>query len=254
MIKANFNTYASYVTDSLHQWDLNQVLQVSGLNLASVPEVHFSNANTDRAIVRQATMANHVVSVAVPNSLLQEPLRIYAHIGVYEGDTFKVVELVEIPVIPRKRPQDYQIQDSDEEIYSFNALENALTNRLSRADVVDNLNSVDGTVPLSANQGRILAAKAVPKKLSACVVFSPAYKNASGADFIASSLVPLVNAESYSGIAIGDVKILGTNSTVGASRFNVSTYGVGFALNSTDSMAVQTVAGKVVSFEFTLTE
>ena len=128
MIKANFNTYASYVTDSLHQWDLNQVLQVSGLNLDVVPEVHFSNANTDRAIVRQATMANHVVSVDVPNSLLQEPLRIYAHIGIYDGKTFKVVELVEIPVKPRKRPQDYQIQDNDEEIYSFKALENQIGN------------------------------------------------------------------------------------------------------------------------------
>jgi glycerophosphoryl diester phosphodiesterase len=134
MIKANFNAYASYVTDSLHQWDLNQVLQVSGLNLATVPEVHFSNANTDRAIVRQATMANHVVSVGVPNSLLQEPLRIYAHIGIYEGDTFKVVELVEIPVKPRKRPADYQIQDADEEIYSFKALENALANRATKAE------------------------------------------------------------------------------------------------------------------------
>ena len=128
MIKANFKTYATYVTDSLTQWDLNQVLQVTGLNLAVAPEVHFSNANTDRAIVRQATMANHVVSVDVPNSLLQEPLHIYAHIGIYEGDTFKVVELVEIPVKPRKRPQDYQIQDSDEEIYSFKALENKIGN------------------------------------------------------------------------------------------------------------------------------
>jgi hypothetical protein len=255
MITANFKAYASYITDSLHQWDLNQVLQVSGLNLTKAPEVHFSNANTDRAIVRQATMnAAGVVTVGVPNSLLQDSLRIYAHIGIYEGNTFKVVELVEIPVIPRKRPQDYQIQDTDEEIYSFKALENALTNRLTRADVVDNLDSADGTVPLSANQGRILAAKVVPKKLSACVVFSPAYKNASGADFIASSMAPLANAESYPGIAIGDVKILGTNSTVGASRFNVSPYGVGFTLISTDSMAVQTVAGKVVSFEFTLTE
>lgn len=126
MIKANFNTYASYVTDSLHQWDLNQVLQVTGLNLATAPEVHFSNANTDRAIVRQATMTDHVISVGVPNSLLQDPLRIYAHIGIYEGGTFKVVELVEIPVKPRKRPADYQIQDSDEEVYSFKRLENML--------------------------------------------------------------------------------------------------------------------------------
>lgn len=159
MITANFKAYASYVTDSLHQWDLNQVLQVSGLNLTTVPEVHFSNANTDRAIPRQATMnAAGVVAVGVPNSLLQDPLRIYAHIGIYEGDTFRVVELVEIPVIPRKRPADYQIQDSDEEIYSFKALENAIANMVTvkeanvisaRIDtIVANANSTDGNSEL----------------------------------------------------------------------------------------------------------
>ena len=134
MIKANFNTYASYVTDSLYQWDINQVLSVSGLNLAVVPEVHFSNAITDRAIVRQATMVNHVVSVAIPNSLLQDPFTIRAHIGIYEGNTFKVVELVEIPIIARKRPSDYQIEDADEEIYSFKALENHIANMVKLSE------------------------------------------------------------------------------------------------------------------------
>ena len=47
----NFSAYSKYVTDSLNQWDLNQALQVSGLKLSDAPEVHVSNANTDRAIV-----------------------------------------------------------------------------------------------------------------------------------------------------------------------------------------------------------
>lgn len=128
MIKVNFNTYASYVTDSLYQWDLNQTLTVTGLNLTVAPEVHFSNANMDRAIVKQSTLLNHTVSVDIPNSLLQDPLTIKAHIGIYENDTFKVIEKIEIPVTPKKRPADYQIQDSDEEIYSFNRLENEFSN------------------------------------------------------------------------------------------------------------------------------
>lgn len=128
MLTANFNAYASYVTDSLHQWDINHVLTVTGLNLSVAPEVHFSNADMDRAIVRQATMTNHVVSVNIPNSVLQDPLTIHAYVGIYEGDTFKVVEKIEIPVIPRTKPSDYQIQDNDEEIYSFNALENLFNN------------------------------------------------------------------------------------------------------------------------------
>ena len=156
--KANFNAYHNYAIDSLHQWDRNQVLTLRGLNLATAPEVHFSNKNMDRAIVRQATMVNHVVTVNIPNSLLQDPLRIYAHIGIYEGSTFTVVETVEIPVIPRVRPCDYQIEDNDGEVYSFNAIENALTNAATKAEMsklaarVDNIiangNSTDGNSEL----------------------------------------------------------------------------------------------------------
>lgn len=137
MIKANFKAYSTYVTDSLTQWDINQELEVTGLNLTSAPEVHFSNSNTGHAIVRQATLTNQVVRVRIPNSLLQDPLRIFAHIGVYDGDTFKVVEVVEIPVAPRKRPLDYQIEDSDEELYSFKRLENALANKATTAQVAN---------------------------------------------------------------------------------------------------------------------
>ena len=126
MIKANFNSYASYITDSLYQWDINQKLSVSGLNLTVAPEVHFSNSNMDRAIVKQATLDNLIVSVDIPNSLLQQALTIKAHIGVYEGDTFKVIEVVEIPVNPRVKPSDYRLENTDEELYSFNKLENMI--------------------------------------------------------------------------------------------------------------------------------
>jgi hypothetical protein len=138
MITANFKSYNNYVVDSLYQWDLNQKLTVAGLNIEDAPEVHFSNANLERAVVRQATMENHIVTVDIPNSLLQSPLRIYAHIGIYDGDTFKVIEVVEIPVIARKKPYDYQITDSDEEVYSFKALENALNNALLRIEELEN--------------------------------------------------------------------------------------------------------------------
>lgn len=134
MIKANFETYNSFITDSLYQWERNRILSVSGLNLSVVPEVHFSNASMDKAIVRQATLIDHVVSVTIPNSLLQEPLPIEAHIGIYEGDTFKVLEKVSIPVIPKARPSDYKLEHSDEEVYSFEALKNAIANMVKSSD------------------------------------------------------------------------------------------------------------------------
>lgn len=158
MIKANFKAYSTYQTDSLHQWDINQVLEVTGLNLTTAPEVHFSNSNIKRAIVRQATLKNGIITVGVPNSLLQEPFRIVAHIGIYEGDTFKVVEVVEIPVTPRTRPADYAITDADEELYSFKRLENMLANKATQADakalsdrisvIVANANKTEGNSEL----------------------------------------------------------------------------------------------------------
>lgn len=128
MIKANFNSYNSYVTDSLYQWDITRMLSINGLNLGVVPEVHFNNRVMDRAIVRQCENIDGVITVMIPNALLQDPFTIIAHVGIYENDTFKVVEVVEIPVFKRERPDDYRIEDTDEEIYSFKKLENEISN------------------------------------------------------------------------------------------------------------------------------
>lgn len=137
-IRANFKTYASYTTDSLHQWETNRTLTVTGLNLTVVPEVRFWNASSGGAIVRQATMENQVVTVGIPNSLLQDPLRIIADIGVYEGEEFRIVERVEIPVIAGKRPLDYQIEDTDGEIHSFARLENMIANLAAEVEALKN--------------------------------------------------------------------------------------------------------------------
>lgn len=134
MIKANFKAYANYFTDTLYQWDINRNLVISGLNISTAPEIHFSNANMDRAIVRPATLVDNVVTVQIPNSILQSPLLINAHVGIYEGDTFKVIEKIEIPVISRPRPLDYKLENTDEELYSFSKLENQIANLQATVD------------------------------------------------------------------------------------------------------------------------
>lgn len=156
MLHVNFNTYNSYVTDSLYQWDVNQDLIINGLNLSAAPEIHFANANMDRAIVRQSTLENGVVTVQIPNSLLQEPLTIKAYVGLYEGDTFKVVETIEVPIIAKARPYDYVFEDTDGEIYSFKALEskfNTAHNELNKAKNVydETVETIDEII-----EGRLL--------------------------------------------------------------------------------------------------
>lgn len=122
MIKVNFSTYGTYVTDSLYQWDINRRLIVNGLNLEQAPEIHFYNANMERAIVRQATLDNGVATVTIPNALLQEALTIKADVCIYEDDVRKTIEDIEIPVKAKARPLDYVFEDDGGDVYSYNAL------------------------------------------------------------------------------------------------------------------------------------
>lgn len=125
IVKVTKNTYT---VEPLYQWDVNQVLQVYGMSLAKAPEVHFTNAATSRAIPRQASMdAAGVITVSVPNSLLQKPYAITAHICGYTGTTFETFYKLAVPVKERQQPADYTLTD-DPEVYSFNALENAVVN------------------------------------------------------------------------------------------------------------------------------
>ena len=124
----------TYKVDPLYQWDLNQVLEVRGLSLATIPEIHFCHMDMSRAIVRQASMdAAGVIRADIPNSLLQKPYKLQAYVCIYEGSTFKTLYKVEVPVNGRAKPADYTLED-DPEVYSFNALENEVVNALARLD------------------------------------------------------------------------------------------------------------------------
>lgn len=121
----------TYTAEPLYQWDKDQVLEVYGLSLASIPEVHFCHVDMSRAIVRQATMdAAGVIQVEVPNSLLQKPYKLQAFICTYAGSTFQTLYKIEIQVKERAKPADYTLED-DPEVYSFNALENLILNTLA---------------------------------------------------------------------------------------------------------------------------
>lgn len=142
MLNVNFKGYGDYVTDRLYQWDKNRVLAITGLDLDVIPEIHFTNATMDKAIVRQSTVTDGVIKVNIPNSLLQDPFAVIAYIGIYEGSLFKTIETIKIPVVIRARPVDYAIEDTDEEIYSFATLENQIANRITYAEFNKHIDGV----------------------------------------------------------------------------------------------------------------
>ena len=124
-----------YTVDSLYQWDKNQVLEISGLSLPSAPEIHFTNSVTDGAIVRYAKMDNAgIISVSVPNSLTEKPYPIKAYICIYNGDEFRTLYDIDIPIKARSKPSYYTPDDTDEGTEFINKLVYNVEYLLKRVD------------------------------------------------------------------------------------------------------------------------
>ena len=134
-----------YKVDNLYQWDKDQELEISGLTLQRTPEIHFTNRDMDRAIVRQAQMDNTgVITVRIPNSMLQSSMPMIVYVCGYEGATFKTYYNFSVPIYGRAKPADYKLENTDDEIYSFNALENLIMN--TRDEIIKDNNETEENV------------------------------------------------------------------------------------------------------------
>lgn len=123
-----------YEVEPLSQWDIDQALEIRGLSLARVPEIHFSTSAMSRAIVRNATMDTAgIVRVEIPNSLLQHPYTLNVYVCTRTGATFETLYKIEVPVTARPQPEGY-ILTNDQEVYSFEALENEVKNATLTAE------------------------------------------------------------------------------------------------------------------------
>lgn len=124
MTELHLSSNKYYKVDPLYQWDQNQELKIYGVTV-SQPIIHFTNSSMGASINRRpAVDSAGVLAVMIPNSMLQKTDPVIAYICGYVGDAFKTFYKLEIPIISRKKPGDYTIEVADDEIYSFNKLEN----------------------------------------------------------------------------------------------------------------------------------
>lgn len=169
----------SYTVEPLYQWDLNQVLEIRGLSMTEVPEVHFTNDAMARAIRRFATMDTAgVISVEVPNGLLQTAAPVRALVCIRDGEVFKTYHDIRIPVKARPKPADYTITD-DQDIYSFTELENLVQDSIvktaadaaaaaeSAAQAAETANAAQETANAAAETANGIAATAEEAKATA---------------------------------------------------------------------------------------
>lgn len=115
MVTETFVGYGIVKTSPLYQYDVNQVLAISGSGLTTPPVVHFTNKNpkqTSDALVVQATLSGGVVKANIPNALLLEPYDIIAYMYSVADSAGKTLETIRIPVIKRAKPEDFEYSDN----------------------------------------------------------------------------------------------------------------------------------------------
>ena len=154
MIHVYLNHFGTYSTDAVYQWDQNHTLNIEGENSQDVTTVHFTNKSRDKAIVCETTDVDGVKVANVPNELLEEPYDVIAYIHVYNDNHAKTVEIINIPLIKRAKPTDYQFVDNvpvmtferlEKDIKDFIALSNDRYTEFTN-DTNDNIETFkDGT-------------------------------------------------------------------------------------------------------------
>ena len=107
MLSIAFEQYAHYSANMLYQWDLNQILTVSGADYETAPIVNFCNKLSKEAISKQSELKDGVITCEIPNELLRDPYDIIAYFYSVKGKSGNTVDVVRIPVISRVKPDNY---------------------------------------------------------------------------------------------------------------------------------------------------
>ena len=112
IIVARFNGTTEAAAIGLWQWDYGQILQIEGLDLPAVTEIHFAQDGLSKTEL--GTTQQGVCSVSVPNSMLQHASRIKAYIYLHTGENDGETEYeIRIPVRARARPETYDEEDPE---------------------------------------------------------------------------------------------------------------------------------------------
>lgn len=96
-----------YTLDGVYQWDRNHMLEVYGLSVEGVPELHFAHGAREKAIVQPTSIdAAGVIRAMIPNDMLEQARPINVYVCTQTGDAFQSLFKIVIPVKSRPRPAD----------------------------------------------------------------------------------------------------------------------------------------------------
>lgn len=169
--------YRFVTTRKIWQYDYGQILSITGQNLPTATEVHFSlDIRGGSTLSRVGTTVDGTTTVKIPDELLKNngksgDFSIYAFIYVADEESGNTEYRITIPVYSRPKPENPSV-DPAPEPNIFHETVTAVNNAADRAEkaakdteqIRDNLNldlSEKITRPQSAKVGQVIAVKEV---------------------------------------------------------------------------------------------
>lgn len=113
MLIANFSRKGEEIeiNEELWQWDYGQKIQITGLDLPEIFEVHFSWKDLETAKVVTGATVDGVSTVDIPNAALQQKRMITAHIYISDLEEGKTINTIYMMVNSRKAPEGFEIPE-----------------------------------------------------------------------------------------------------------------------------------------------
>lgn len=102
---------------ALYQWDTDRSVEVTPWQNYTVDEVHFTNPNSDSALVVMPTVENGEVVAPIPNILLQTPMNIRILAVMHTDNGERTVSERVVGVIARQKPADYVYTETEVRTY-----------------------------------------------------------------------------------------------------------------------------------------
>lgn len=106
-ININITDYDNYSADCLTQWDTNQIITITGLEINKSPTIVFSNRISGVSEPVVAEIKQGIISCEIPNKLLTESYPIIACLRTTINGATSTICKIKIPVVPAKKPDDY---------------------------------------------------------------------------------------------------------------------------------------------------
>lgn len=108
MIIVNFPEDKRVVTtEPVYEWDYGRQLKIVSEKTSIISEVHFCDRSCENAIVRIGTLQDGALVVTIPDALLENEYDINVFLYACTGTSGKTLKQIKIPVIKRKKPENF---------------------------------------------------------------------------------------------------------------------------------------------------